>query len=152
MFGGLREEDDAAVGAEFEGGELIMSDWLQNLKAGDEVIVRRGLGHTRNYISTIDKVTPTQIVIGESRYNRTTGRRRGDTGWNSANLVEPTREALAIAREAARRELYTAKLRTMNWAALPADALEAILTMIKNAEQIKEEISDESHRHHLPGV
>lgn len=82
-----------------------MSDWLQNLKPGDEVIVRRsgwGSQSTRT-IQPVVRVTATIITAGkggnEAQYNRKTGQQRGADRYFYNALEEPTPEALEEVRE-----------------------------------------------------
>lgn len=76
-----------------------MSDWLQNLKAGDEVIVP-GTLNFRSILTRrlVDRATPTQIIIGESRYLRRTGTKLGSSGYDRQWLHEPTELKLQIVK------------------------------------------------------
>lgn len=69
-----------------------MSEWLQNLKPGDKVVVGVGNG-SYSRIEAVDRVTATQIIIGGARYRKNNGYRVGD-GWNSGSLKEPTKAML----------------------------------------------------------
>jgi hypothetical protein len=68
-----------------------VSDWLSQLKAGDEVVVSGGF---RRRLEKIARVTETQIVICEgtvaTRYNRKNGYRVGERGYDTPRLSEPT--------------------------------------------------------------
>lgn len=71
--------------------------WLQALKAGDSVVLQRGIGNGLN-VCVVDKVTRTQVVIGGSRFRRDTGREVGGYTWDRASIVEPTADRVHKAR------------------------------------------------------
>ena len=60
---------------------------LQDVNVGDSVITKRsGMGSRYQlYKKAVTKVTATQIVVGDVRYNRETGKRLGENGdrWSS---------------------------------------------------------------------
>ena len=71
-----------------------MSD-LESIKAGDQVYVELTdwRGDALN-VRTVDKVTAKQIVIGGTRYRRTTGQQIGG-GWNKETVVPVTPHSAA---------------------------------------------------------
>jgi hypothetical protein len=75
-----------------------MSDWLDNLKVGDPVIITERHG---TVLGEVVHTTPTQIHVGRTnapqKFRRTTGAAIGDFGaWSHRpQLVEPTDDALA---------------------------------------------------------
>lgn len=85
-----------------------MYEWLEALKPGDEVFVEDSLRR-------VDRLTATQIIIGGSRFSRSTGRRIGSSGWRSTCLCEPTPER--------RREARAAQLRQWARYSAPAELL-----------------------------
>lgn len=84
----------------------MSNDWLQQLKPGDTVIVDSGpyLSH----IAVVSRVTPTQIVIGDSRYNKKRGELVGASSWNRCYLREPLPERV---EQVTRKKLISQLLR-----------------------------------------
>jgi hypothetical protein len=73
---------------------------FQDLKAGDEVVlVSRGLGKDKYLLKQVDRVTKTQIVIGNSKYNRVNGFEAGSNSWYRDSLKMPTEDALKKVQE-----------------------------------------------------
>ena len=66
------------------------SEWLQQLKVGDEVFV--GSGSYGVSKATVDKVTATQIAIGSRKYRRKDGYEIGSTGYSRPRLMPITDE------------------------------------------------------------
>lgn len=81
-----------------------MSEWLNELKAGDRVVVSTGYGYRREHLSSVTKVTATQIVCGTSRFKRSNGYVVGGDTWNRACLVQPTTDVLERVEERQLRE------------------------------------------------
>jgi hypothetical protein len=66
-----------------------MSDWLSNLKAGDEVTVM--IGHySAPKIEKVDRATSTLVMVGNLRFKRKNGYRLGAERWDQMRIVEPT--------------------------------------------------------------
>jgi hypothetical protein len=73
---------------------------FQDLKVGDKVVlVSRGLGKDKYLLKQVDRVTKTQIVIGNSKYNRVSGFEVGSNGWYCDCLKMPTEDALQKVEE-----------------------------------------------------
>ena len=70
-----------------------MGKWMDELKAGDEVIVSRGYGAGSDSVEIITRATKTMIVVGQTRFSRKTGRMVGPSGWSSVRIGECTEEA-----------------------------------------------------------
>lgn len=102
--------------------------WLNNLQAGDEVIVR---GEWCDRIGTVSKVTVTQIVVGTQRFNKSDGRLRGRGPWSLSHIIRPTQER----RDKA--ELANAKQKLMNLKVdeLTLDQCRKILAVAKGNDQ-----------------
>lgn len=98
-----------------------MNDDLKALKAGDLCAIRGqyGAGHT---IEAITKVTQTQIVIGNSRYKRTTGKLCGSSRYSSRYVVLVTPKIQA--EVAARRLAY--RLSKLDVSKLPPGGIDAM--------------------------
>lgn len=64
---------------------------FNDLKAGDEVVlISNGLGATKYLIQKIDRVTKTQIAIGNFKYRRNDGRQIGYNKYYGDRLCMPT--------------------------------------------------------------
>jgi hypothetical protein len=116
---------------------------LSDVKAGDEVIMIQyvlGRSPARQTIVTVDRVTETQIIVGNQRFRRKDGAAVGDSRlswtapWIEANTDEG-RERVAKSRakwaEHDRREAIFALLRKISFSDLPTSALERIVAIIE---------------------
>lgn len=66
---------------------------FKSLKAGDKVIIKSTFYDDR--VETIDRITNTQIVIGNSKFKRTNGWQVGDSIWSKTRLLIGTPEKFA---------------------------------------------------------
>lgn len=109
---------------------MANNTWLQNLKAGDPVIVRPGIGRNNEYVATVTHSTPTQIHVGHAKFRRSNGDQIGVRVWDASDLLEPTPaaiETIHLRDEIIRRARQFGEL---NWRKLPIDALEQIERII----------------------
>lgn len=67
---------------------------LDNIKAGDRVIVH-SYGYLR--VATVDRVTPTQIIVGHSKYRRKNGNAVGGGIWGADFISRAEGENLKVA-------------------------------------------------------
>lgn len=109
-------------------------EWLSSIKEGDTVAVG---GSFYGYgLAVVDRVTPTQLVIGASRYRRKDGYRRGDSSWDTAHIERPDApHVVADIAEKRRIQLRANVERAARSAS--AESLEAALAVLKatkNAE------------------
>ena len=75
---------------------------LKDLQVGDIVLVS-GTWHRR--LSTIQRVTKTQVVVNNIRFNRLSGWQCNRDRWNTSKLYVPTEEQIAeIKEEETRKE------------------------------------------------
>lgn len=80
-------------------------NWLEGLKAGDSVAVRRKYNSGHEVVA-VDRLTPTQIVLADGRkYRRKDGRSIGTDSWGSNCLREVTDGIAAAARRRLALEL-----------------------------------------------
>ncbi|HEX5704896.1 MAG TPA: hypothetical protein VFX97_16985 [Pyrinomonadaceae bacterium] len=110
-----------------------MNDWLANLKAGDEVVVRSGSYGASLHV--VERVTATQIILPrDSRYRRNDGRPVGASNnpWNILRLVEPTPEL----REKIRKDGLVEQLRRIVWEKINVDVLQEIFDKAKNGQHL----------------
>lgn len=64
-----------------------MSEWLDNLKVGDPVIVK---GNGEPLLRLVERLTATMVVTTSgSRFRRNTGYRVGDDPWHFTWIEEP---------------------------------------------------------------
>jgi predicted RNA-binding protein with PUA-like domain len=88
-------------------------EWLQQLKAGDEVFIFHS-GYNQNYEKAqVAKVTKTHIVIDHgsysSRFKRDTGRVVGGSAWHTKKIVKPAPNI----REKIELDILTSKARSL---------------------------------------
>lgn len=108
------------------------NEWLQNLKAGDEVIQKDNYNRT---VLTVSRTTKTQIIVTNShgcddRFNKSDGYLRGDRSWSYHYLVEATPELLLEVRNENRVATLGEYLSGVHWAKVSLDDLEKIHTIL----------------------
>lgn len=119
------------------------SEWLQNLKAGDEVVLFAGGYRSHRRIATLDRTTKTQIIVGSQKYSRSHGLLIGGGSWNTHSLRKPTDEIRANILEEMRREdaisiISRAKLDNYNTLRdMPLDNLEALAEAVKSVLEVE---------------
>jgi hypothetical protein len=105
-------------------------EWLDSLKAGDEVALRISYFPGFNYnIKQVTKVTPTRIIkVGGYEFD-SKGRERGrKSSWGRGASIEPvTGEVLGIIEK---KELLT-QINSTKFETLPLEALRTISKAIK---------------------
>jgi hypothetical protein len=109
------------------------TNWIDALSVGGPVLVETYLEPLT--LRTVTKFTPTQVVIGDSRFRRDTGRLVGDSSsWRTTRLVEPTEENLRTYKY----QKAAAALRRVAWSSLTEDdairAWEFVSPMIPKAK------------------
>lgn len=68
--------------------------WLEELKADDVVVERHSGGYGADDVFrklTIERCTPTQIIIGQAKYRRKDGRRMGEASGRLEPLTDEIR-------------------------------------------------------------
>lgn len=110
--------------------------WLQNLKAGDPVIVRHsGIGRTAD-IEAVERTTATQIIVRGRKYSRDRGSEMGRSSkWSWSRLAEATSEAVSEIRDTKRHGALAHKLNEMRWRDLPLEVLEAVDAVLEEAKE-----------------
>ena len=69
-----------------------MKNWIENLKAGDQVIVHTNMGRV---IRTVEKITPAgNIKLNNGTIFNKDGSERGGSKWNTTYLGEATPEVV----------------------------------------------------------
>jgi hypothetical protein len=104
----------------------MAADWLEELKPGDKVLYG---SHRDDSIGVVERVTPTQIIVGGTRYNRKTGRRVGPySGFCRPRIQRATAERLAEVETANRkaRAVYTIRRAIESYDADKVHSLESL--------------------------
>ena len=97
-------------------------DWLQSLSIGDEVVFQ---SRYDNRIEKVTKVTPTQIVVGKSRFKKSSGYEIGGSRWSILHLVKPTEEI----RGGIEHARLADRLKNMDFKKLSLDRLREIYSV-----------------------
>lgn len=98
-------------------------EWLEGLKAGDEVVVSHGY-HSVGRLEKVERVTATQIVISDSlRFRRDGGRKVGGSESYTRTAIE---EATPEARAEIRREALRNRMSLVKWEKVSLETLEKV--------------------------
>lgn len=65
--------------------------WLRQLKAGDEVVVRSGYVYGAYRLSVVERTTPTLVFVNKLAFRKSTSYTQG-SHYQKCELVEPTQE------------------------------------------------------------
>lgn len=106
---------------------------LEDLVVGDKVLVHNG--SFNDTIETITKITNTQIVVKDNRYNKTDGHKRGANPWFNYSISIPTQEDIDRIAEQDRRSRILYTINKFYFASLSTDNLEIIYKMIKESKE-----------------
>jgi len=109
-----------------------MKDWLDTLKAGDnwDIVLRDRFENFTVKHLTVDRRTPTQIILTDgSRWNSTTGRRIGSKAYFDDLRQPASKERIAEALGAIRRQIVLQKVRRLNWDIYKLSILEQVLNL-----------------------
>ena len=101
----------------------MASEWLDNLKIGDSVIVHNS--HFGSKVAVIERFTKTLIITKNSKFRRSDGCAPGN-GWCRNRLQELTTERVNHIR----KNNLVDCLKRWNWDALSLETLEAIREML----------------------
>jgi hypothetical protein len=102
-----------------------VKDWLASLATGDKVIVTDGWNTQR--IAIVDKVTPTQVVVGNARYRRHSGKMVGADSYSRNCIHEATPALLADVR----KKTLAIKLAEFKWHDYSLIDLEAVWKVVR---------------------
>lgn len=87
-----------------------MSDWLNNLKEGDTVIIESGGAVSHRIFAKVEKTTKQHFIVKGDKYRRNGGWSvRGNT-WSRARLVEATKETVAEMQRKKKIDRYRNRL------------------------------------------
>ncbi len=118
---------------------LLMT--LNDVQAGDEVVLRDTGYPIRRELVTVDRATKAQIIIGSQRFNRDGGYLRGSTGYNRTRIeaaTEENRQAAVIGMK--KREVEHVLHRLSRREKLS----EAVMDKILEAWKLAGEVPDDS--------
>jgi hypothetical protein len=111
---------------------------LENIKAGDEVLVSRD---RILKVRRVSKVTATQIIVAEgnftSRYRRKDGWNIGGSSWSRSYLKIGTPAEVQEARDYEDRQLICAEFRRANLELLTLDTLRKVSEALKQDVNVK---------------
>ncbi len=114
------------------------NEWLQNLKPGDKVISRSTALGAMDTIETVDRVTPSQVIVRGSKYWRKNGEIVGNkSSWNSHWIAEATPETIEKVEIAFKRLRLTRLLDGTRWRDLPTETLETVAELLPKPESNK---------------
>lgn len=104
---------------------------LKDLIAGDDVLV---VGRSCRHIAKIDKVTKTQIVIGNTRFRRDSGWQCGGDRWNVRRISVPTEKEISEIKEETLRKKLIFAISSSDFKHLSIAELEQVYNIIKRKE------------------
>lgn len=111
------------------------NEWLQNLKAGDTVVLTDGESEV---VRQVNKVTRTQVVLaGERRMRRSDGRNMGGSVWDSCWIEPATTERVCTIRERKEHQRRIVQLRDAKWSTLPAELVKQVHAIVFSEEPPK---------------
>lgn len=124
----------------------MQTDWLNDLKVGDTVLVCKRYGTTP---TKVDRITATQIILGELRFKKSTGKLITSDQWSTIHIQQATPERTqALADEAKRAKLLAEVTRAVEGFKLkqaPTEQLQAILDAFTNPQSYQK-LTDDLNR------
>ena len=105
---------------------------LKDLVAGDDVLVR---GMHRRRIAKVDKVTKTQIVVGNDRFRRNSGWQCGSDMWNKRRISVPTEKEISDVNEENLRKKLVYAISSFDFKRLSTDELKQVYNIVKGKEK-----------------
>ncbi len=103
--------------------------WLDELKAGDEVVAFVNGSDRAGRLLKVDRTTATQIIVGNARYRRSDGRQPG-SGYGGGWIVEVTPERREIANQYRLCGTIRHRMGRLPFNALPAALWAEILALL----------------------
>lgn len=104
---------------------------LKDLQVGDDVIVA---GMSCRRIAEIDKVTKTQIVVGNTRFRRDSGWQCGGDKWNIRRISVPTEKEISEIKEETLRKKLLYAISSFDFKRLSTDELKQVYNIVKGKE------------------
>ena len=104
-----------------------MSEWYENLKPGDLVEVQRGGVYQGSVIDTVERLTPTLIVLESGlRFKRINGLEYGGSEWNGNYLRQMTQERIERIEAGNLAYRIRIKISKVDWSKVPLSTLRDI--------------------------
>ena len=104
---------------------------LKDLVAGDDVLVT-GISH--RHIAKVDKVTKTQIVVGNTRFRRDSGWQCGSDRWNVTRISVPAKKEISDIEEEDLRKALIYVISSSDFERLSTDKLKQVYNIVKGKE------------------
>lgn len=104
---------------------------LKDLQVGDDVIVT---GMFCKRISKIEKVTKTQIIVGNTRFRKDSGWQCGSDRWNNETISVPTEKQIVEIKEENLRKKLIYAISSFDFEHLSTDELKQVTNIIKGKE------------------
>ena len=105
----------------------MKSEWLYNLKVGDEVVIHGT--YQQDCIKKIDRITKTLFIIGHLRIKRSTG--STFKGFRSTSISQATGEKRRQIQRAKERAIILKQIGKTTFSGLSLDKLKEISLVIK---------------------
>jgi len=119
-----------------------MSDnWLNDIKVGNYVIISGGGFSQYDWVSKVDRLTKTQIIVSNSatRFRRNSGSSIGNNGYYSNYLREADDDSIKKITEANERRKYVDFLDRFNFKNKSLETLRVIYKIVLDADGGKDE-------------
>lgn len=104
---------------------------LKDLIAGDDVIVTDMFCKR---ISKIEKVTKTQIIVGNTRFRKDSGWQCGSDRWNNKTISVPTEKEISDVKEENLRKILIHTISSFDFNRLSIDELKQVYNIVKGKE------------------
>jgi hypothetical protein len=102
--------------------------WLEDLKAGDKVVISSTYDRR---VCIVTRVTKTLIIIGNFRFSKSFGSIVPNDAWSSTYLVPATEKEMQSIRDVKHRNGLLTHLRKTDFSTLQTKTLETIYSIIK---------------------
>jgi hypothetical protein len=111
---------------------------LENVKVGEMVYFRSGMG-TAIYLCKIDRVTDTLVISGKDRFNRSSGKKQGTSGWYQVHAYPATPEIIREYKTDRMRRKIKHYIESGELQKLPLESLEMIYNSFPISKVEKED-------------
>jgi len=136
---GIAHRRAGTAGAILKRGVTMFDDTdLSNVQAGDKVIYARHNYNRNGYmLETVEKTTPTQIVVNGKRFNRSNGIERNASDWHKDYIypatVKNVLDVSSLIEQTVRDDTFralTQRLASIRWNKIPLEKLEQIAAIL----------------------
>ena len=102
---------------------------LKDLQVGDTILVSCAWNRR---LSKVQRVTKTQIVVDNIRFNRQSGWQLGQCRWNRFKLYVPTEKEIAEIKEEEIHKKLIYSIRSTDFKKLSTDKLKQVCNIIRD--------------------